>query len=57
MSIFDHKSGTFIKNDGADIYYETAGHSDKYPIILLHGGMGKLKSPSTGGVSSIVKKL
>ncbi|CDG21384.1 conserved protein of unknown function [Xenorhabdus poinarii G6] len=44
MSIFDHQSGQFIKVDGADIYYETAGNPDNYPIILLHGGMGNLTS-------------
>lgn len=44
MGEFDHQSGQFIHIDGADIYYETLGDARKYPVILLHGGMGDLTS-------------
>jgi pimeloyl-ACP methyl ester carboxylesterase len=35
----DHQSGELLTNEGADIYFESAGHQSG-PPLLLHGGFG-----------------
>ncbi|MCC8379181.1 alpha/beta fold hydrolase [Xenorhabdus sp. PB30.3] len=44
MAKFNHQSGQTVAIDGAEIYYETIGNSNNYPVVLLHGGMCNLTS-------------
>ncbi|MDR1743898.1 MAG: alpha/beta hydrolase [Dysgonamonadaceae bacterium] len=40
---FTHTTGTCLEIDGASIYYEEIGTSDKPTLLLLHGGFGNIE--------------
>lgn len=44
MTHFDYQQGKTLLLDNAEIYIETLGNPQNYPVILLHGGMGNLTS-------------
>lgn len=42
MAVFTHSSGQHLQVGDAKIYFEICGNPDGMPLLLLHGGMGKL---------------
>lgn len=42
MAVFTHSSGQHLQVGDAKIYFEICGNPHGIPLLLLHGGMGKL---------------
>ena len=40
--MFDHRSGQVLQIDGAIIYVEEIGDPTRFPLVLLHGGIGTM---------------
>ena len=40
---FNHKTGKYLKIDGANIYYEEIENAGKPALLLLHGGFGNIE--------------
>ena len=47
MKTFDHISGKHFPTDGAKIYYEETGESNKPILLFLHGGFGNIEDFNT----------
>lgn len=47
MKNFDHISGEYLETDGAKIYYEVTGNTNRPVLLLLHGGFGNIEDFNT----------
>lgn len=43
MMMFEHRTGSSVHVDGAEIYFEVAGNAQGPPLLLLHGGLGTIE--------------
>lgn len=40
---FNHKNGSYIESNGAQIYFEEIGDKSKPVLVMLHGGLGNME--------------